>query len=225
MQRKNENITRLKNILLCFFMCTALLCAGCASHSQNDAVHLIYKNANSELLPLYEMYGLSEEDMGISSIHYGSFIDSGDTALVVLEVSNAEISTEMADMGDSLKIFAVMDKELSRLESPAFSVTADSIDYSIVRLHLSDEEYLFINSIDIAAGSEEFTGGLHRMGTWENVLPEQMYGDPDFLPVIIGDKLYLSSIAEANMEQRTFFKFDPESNSIKLYDPIRGKYL
>lgn len=225
MQRKNENTTRLKNNLLCFFMCTALLCAGCASPLQDDAIHLIYKNADSELLPLYEMYSLSEDDMGISSIHYGSFIDSGDTALVVLEVSNAEISAEMADMGDSLKIFAIMDKELSRLESPAFSVTADSIDYSIVRLHLSDEEYLFINSIDIAAGSEEFTGGLYRMGTWENVLPEQMYGDSDFLPVIIGDKLYLSSIAEANMEQRTFFKFDLESNSIKLYDPIRGKYL
>ena len=217
--------TRSKYHLLFPVLCITLLFAGCASPSQNDAVGLIYKNADSELLPLCEMYGITEGDLDIAAIHYGNYIDSGNTALVVLEVSNAEISTEMADMGDSLKIFAVMDKELSRLESPAFSVTADSIDYSIVRLHLSDEEYLFINSIDIAAGSEEFTGGLYRMGTWENLLPEQMYGDPDFLPVIIGDKLYLSSIAEANMEQRTFFKFDLESNSIKLYDPIRGKYL
>ena len=211
--------------LLVFISCIALLCFGCASPSKPDTVSLIYANADSELLPLYEMYGITEGDLDIAAIHYGNYIDSSNTALVVLEVSNAEISAEMADMGDSLKIFAVMDKELSRLESPAFSVVADSIEYSILRFPSSDAEHLFINAIDIAAGPEEFTGGLYHIGTWENLFPAELCSDPDFLPILIGDKLYLSSISEADMEQRVFFQFDSESNSLKLYDPAQDKYL
>ncbi len=216
---------RSKIRLLFSILCMALLCLGCASPSQNNAVHLIYKNADSELLPLCEMYGITEKDLNISSIHYGNFIDSGNTALVVLEVINAEISAEMADMGDSLKIFAVMDKDLSRLESSAFSVVADSVNYSMVQLPLSDTEFLFINAIDIAAGPEEFTGGLYHIGVWENLFPAELCNDPDFLPMLIGDKLYLSSISEADMEQRVFFILHPESKSLKLYDPVQDKYL
>jgi len=217
--------TRSKYHLLFPVLCITLLFAGCASPSKPDTVSLIYANADSELLPLCEMYGITEGDLDIAAIHYSNYIDSGNTALVVLEVSNAEISAEMADMGDSLKIFAVMDKELSRLESPAFSVVADSIEYSILRFPSSDAEHLFINAIDIAAGPEEFTGGLYHIGTWENLFPAELCSDPDFLPILIGDKLYLSSISEADMEQRVFFKFDSESNSLKLYDPVQDKYL
>ncbi len=213
------NIIKNKILMLCTLICTASLCIGCTSPSPNDAVRLIYKNADAELMSLCQMYGLSEDDMGIASVHFGNFIDSENTALVVVEVTNAETAAEMADMGDSLKVFAVMDKDLSRLESSAFSVTADSIDYSILKLPSGDTEFLFINAIDMAAGPEEFTGGLYRAAGWENMFPAELYNDPDFLPLLIGDKLYMSTISEADMEQRIFFRFDPHSGSLNPYDP------
>lgn len=210
---------------LCFLICMALLFSGCAAPSQDNTVHLIYENADTELLSMCEIYGITADDMAITSIHYGSFVSSESEALAVMEVTNPDISEEMAGMGDTLKVFAILDKDLSRLKSSVFSVVADSLDYSILGFPLRDTELLFINAIDIAAGPEEFTGGLYSAAAWENMFPAELCNDPDFLPLLMGDRLYLGSVSEANMEQRIFFNFDPESDSLKLYDPEQGKYL
>lgn len=199
-----------------------LVCTGCHEPSNQEVIDMIYNDGDVIFSEICAQYDLSPADFDVAAIHYGPFIDKKE-ALVVLEVDDSKKSLEMSNNGDILKAFAVCTSDLSELKTPIFSVVADEVNYNIISFSKSAIDYLFVNAIDIAAGPEEFVGGLYSANSWNNIFPLDLCEDYDFLPIVIGNKIYLNTISEIDVERRLVFKFDSASGSVVVFDPEQDR--
>ena len=111
----------------------------------------------------------------------------------------------MEDWPDTFVAFCVYDTQLRQQKTQVFSLLADEITYNIVQPYGAEKDYLYINAIDIAAGSEEFVGGLYDATDWKNVLLVEVELASDFMPLILGEHIYADSIAGGDLEQLPFF--------------------
>ena len=178
-----------------------VLCTGCGSPSIQDAGSAILLSCSSELT---EHYGVTEDDFGIQSIHYGCFTGEDQEALVAFMVTDPAKYQAMADWPETFVAFCVYDAQLRQQKTQVFSLLADEITYNIVQPYGAEKDYLYINAIDIAAGAEEFVGGLYDATDWKNVLPVEVELASDFMPLILGEHIYADSIAGGDLERWRF---------------------
>ena len=178
-----------------------VLFTGCGSPSIQDAGSAILLSCSSELT---EHYGVTEDDFGIQSIHYGCFTGEDQEALVAFMVKDPAKYQALADWPETFVAFCVYDAQLRQQKTQVFSLLADEITYNIVQPYGAEKDYLYINAIDIAAGAEEFVGGLYDATDWKNVLPVEVELASDFMPLILGEHIYADSIAGGDLERWRF---------------------